>query len=150
MVIPVLLGRKELEISMKTEGYSLTLWTELPYGGESSVILELTEEQRFAQTMKFSWRSFGSELQGSERNSQINRARGQHQQEKCLRINQGSKQLIHIEGQAIEEVDHLSYVSSIISKIGGSEDDITARIGKARQAFLTMRPVWNNRNIPWM
>ena len=68
---------------------------------------------------------------------------------KCLRINPGSRQGIHIEGQAIEDVDHFTYLGSIVSKTGGTEEDIKARIGKARHAFATMRPVWNNRNIHW-
>jgi hypothetical protein len=83
-------------------------------------------------------------------NSQINRARGQHQQnKKCLSINPGSRQGIHIEGQAIEDVDNFTYLGSIVSKTEGTEEDIKARIGKARHAFVTMRPVWNNRNIHW-
>ncbi|XP_052249595.1 uncharacterized protein LOC127857220 [Dreissena polymorpha] len=68
---------------------------------------------------------------------------------KCLRINQGSRQGIHIEGQVIEEVDHFTYLGSIFSKTGGTEEDINARIGNARHAFGTMSPVWNNRNIHW-
>ncbi|XP_045208942.1 uncharacterized protein LOC123560851 [Mercenaria mercenaria] len=66
---------------------------------------------------------------------------------KCLRINPGSMQGIHIEGQAIEDVDTFTYLGSIVSKTGGTEEDIKARIGKARHAFATLRPVWKNHKI---
>ena len=46
-----------------------------------------------------------------------------------------------VEGQ-IEEVDEFTYHGSIVSKKGGTEEDIQARIGKARQAFAMLRPIW--------
>ena len=36
---------------------------------------------------------------------------------------------------------------SIISKTGGTEEDIKSRIGKAQHVFVTLKPVWNSRNI---
>jgi len=49
--------------------------------------------------------------------------------------------------QHIEDVEGFTYLESIISKTGGTEEDIKSWIGKARHVFVTLKPVWNNRNI---
>jgi len=47
----------------------------------------------------------------------------------------------------IEEVDEFTYLGSIVSKKGGTDEDIQARIGKARQAFVMLRPIWRSTSI---
>ena len=42
----------------------------------------------------------------------------------------------------IEEVDEFTYHESIVSKKRGTDGDIQERIGKARQAFAMLRPIW--------
>ena len=49
-----------------------------------------------------------------------------------------------IAGERIEEVDEFTYLGSIVSKKGGTDEDIQARIGKARQAFAMLRPIWRS------
>jgi len=49
--------------------------------------------------------------------------------------------------QNIEDVESFTYLGSIISKTGGTEEDIKSRIEKAQHVFVTLKPVWNNRNI---
>ncbi|VDO84100.1 unnamed protein product [Schistosoma margrebowiei] len=39
------------------------------------------------------------------------------------------------DGKALEEVKFLTYMDSIIQKQGGSDEDVKARIGKARATF---------------
>jgi len=51
---------------------------------------------------------------------------------------------IDIGGQTIEDVD--THIWAALS-VRGTEEDITARIRKARHAFATLRPVWKNHNI---
>jgi len=69
------------------------------------------------------------------------------QKTKSLRINAQSNTHIRMAEHEIEDVDHFTYLGSKISKSGGTEEDIKARIGKARHAFVMLKPVWNNRNI---
>ena len=38
----------------------------------------------------------------------------------------------------------LTYLGSIVSKKGGTDEVIQARIGKARQAFAMLRPIWRS------
>ena len=47
-----------------------------------------------------------------------------------------------IAGEWIEEVEEFKYLGGIVSKKGGTDEDIQARIGKARQAFAMLKPIW--------
>ena len=49
-----------------------------------------------------------------------------------------------IAGERVEEVDEFTYLGSIVSKKGGTDEDIQARIWKARQAFATLKPMWRS------
>jgi len=66
---------------------------------------------------------------------------------KSMRINAHHQGPITLEGQDIEEVEKFTYLDSIVSKKGGSDEDIEARIKKARQAFIMLRPIWKDRHI---
>lgn len=66
---------------------------------------------------------------------------------KSMRIKTTQETPITIDGETIEEVNQFTYLGSIISKTGGTDEDIKARIAKARHAFVTLRPVWRNKNI---
>ena len=41
-------------------------------------------------------------------------------------------------------MDESIYLGSIVSKKGGTDENIQARIGKARQAFAMLRPIWRS------
>ena len=47
----------------------------------------------------------------------------------------------------IEEVDEFTYLGSIVSKTGGTDKDIQARIRKVRNAFPMLRPIWQSRAL---
>ena len=40
------------------------------------------------------------------------------------------------------------YLGSKISQTGGTDEDIKARLKKARQAFAVLRPMWSANSIP--
>ena len=44
-------------------------------------------------------------------------------------------------------VDSFTYLGSIISKDGGSSEDIKSRIAKAQGVFLQLKKAWKNRKI---
>ena len=52
-----------------------------------------------------------------------------------------------LNGISIEDVNNFTYRGSILSKNGGANEDIIARFGKDRHAFITLRPIWKIRNI---
>ena len=47
----------------------------------------------------------------------------------------------------IDQVDSFAYIGSIISKDGGSSEDIKSRIAKAQDVFSKLKEVWKNRKI---
>jgi hypothetical protein len=47
----------------------------------------------------------------------------------------------------LKEVDSFTYLGSVLSATGGSYEDIKTRIGKARYAFNTLRPVWRSTSL---
>ena len=54
---------------------------------------------------------------------------------------------VDIGQEAVEEVEEFQYLGSIISKTGGSCEDIKARTNKARHAFALLRPVWHTTSL---
>lgn len=49
--------------------------------------------------------------------------------------------------EVVERVHKFAYLGSIVSETGGTEDDITSRIAKARATFAQLRPVWQSRKL---
>ncbi|XP_061184944.1 uncharacterized protein LOC133192958 [Saccostrea echinata] len=66
---------------------------------------------------------------------------------KILSANTPSHASLNIEGKEIEEVEHFTYLGSILDQQGRTEADIKARIGKARVAFLQLGNIWKTKGI---
>ena len=66
---------------------------------------------------------------------------------KTMRINNKQEDKLKIDEEEIEEIDSFTYLGSIVSKDGGTDKDITTRIGKARTAFRILRPLWRSKVI---
>ena len=47
----------------------------------------------------------------------------------------------------LEEVTTFTYLGSIISVDGGTEEDVCSRIGKARTTFNILNKIWKTKNI---
>ena len=50
-------------------------------------------------------------------------------------------------GGGVEDVNEFTYLGSIASNKGSTDEDIQARIGKARQAFAMLRPIWRSTTL---
>ena len=48
---------------------------------------------------------------------------------------------------AVEDVSSFKYLGSIVNTNGGTDEDVKARIGKARTAFNTLHKIWKSRDI---
>ena len=55
--------------------------------------------------------------------------------------------LITMNGEPLEETDSFTYLGSTINKHGGTEEDVKARIQKARVAFIMLRKIWRAKQI---
>ena len=55
---------------------------------------------------------------------------------KLMRYNAKDQTPLSTDGKdVVEDVDSFTYLGSIVNKTGGAEQDITARVGKARSSF---------------
>jgi len=63
---------------------------------------------------------------------------------KLMRIGTKRRDSVLIPGERVKEVDEFTYLGSVVSKKGGTDEDIQARIGKPRQAFAMLKPVWRS------
>ena len=66
---------------------------------------------------------------------------------KTMRINSAKEEPIKLGNEAIEDITSFTYLGSVIATDGGPEQDVLVRIGKARTAFLLLRPVWRSKEI---
>ena len=74
-----------------------------------------------------------------------------------LRINKKKTELMKIytttdtpvivDGEPIKEVESFVYLGSIIDEKGGTDRDVSARIGKARGAFVMLKKIWSSKKI---
>ena len=52
---------------------------------------------------------------------------------------------VKVEEDALPKTDQFTYLSSTVRHDGGAESDIINRIGKARNAFRMLSPVWKSQ-----
>jgi len=64
-----------------------------------------------------------------------------------LKINTASSTPVTVNGEPIKEVDSFVYLGSIVDKKGGTDQDVKARIGKARAAFVMLKNIWASKEI---
>ena len=62
---------------------------------------------------------------------------------KVMRTNNKQQDKIKLKGEDLEDDKSFTYLGSIITGSGGTKEDVKCGIGKVRQAFNTLRPVWN-------
>ena len=64
-----------------------------------------------------------------------------------MRINANSSNKTKVRGAEIEDVGEFTYLGSVISTSGGTDEDVQARKKKALQAFAILKPIWRSRAI---
>ena len=50
-------------------------------------------------------------------------------------------------GLALEDEEKFIYLRATVCKQGDGEEDIKARLGKARRAFVKLNRVWNSSSV---
>ena len=63
---------------------------------------------------------------------------------KLMRYNAKDQTPVLTDGKDVEDVDSFTYLGSIVNKTGVAEQDITARVGKARSSFNKFTKVWKS------
>ncbi|XP_019643717.1 PREDICTED: uncharacterized protein LOC109484795 [Branchiostoma belcheri] len=64
-----------------------------------------------------------------------------------MKINTTNSTPVIIGGEEVKETEAFVYLGSVVDRQGGTDRDVTARIGKARAAFIMLRKVWASRGI---
>ena len=68
---------------------------------------------------------------------------------KLLRLNTTSNENVQIDEHDIEDVESFVYLGAYISKSGGTEEDIKARLGKARAVYSKLDKIWKNSKFTY-
>ena len=68
---------------------------------------------------------------------------------KLLRLNTTSNENVQVDDHDIEDVESFVYLCAYISKSGGTEEDIKARLGKARAAYSKLNNIWKNSQFTY-
>ena len=66
---------------------------------------------------------------------------------KLMRVRTKRGDGVMIAGEQMQEADEFSYLGSIMSKKGKTEEDVQAPIGKARQVFAMLRLIWRSTSL---
>ena len=65
------------------------------------------------------------------------------QKTKLLKVNSTQQAKVQLKGKDIEEEKKFTYLGSVVTDKGGTDEDVKNRIGKARHAFSIFKTVWN-------
>ena len=66
---------------------------------------------------------------------------------KVMRINNKNNSPITMDQKQLEEVASFTYLGSIIALDGGTDEDVSARIGKARTTFNILNKIWKAKHV---
>ncbi|VDP38607.1 unnamed protein product [Schistosoma curassoni] len=64
---------------------------------------------------------------------------------KILPYNIACTSPITVDGEYLEDVKTFTYLGSIIDEQGRSDADVRARFGKASEAYLQLKDIWNSK-----
>ena len=64
-----------------------------------------------------------------------------------MKMNTTANAPVTVSGEPITEVESFVYLESVVDQQGGTDQDVTARIGKARAAFVMLKNIWASGGI---
>ena len=66
---------------------------------------------------------------------------------KEMRLNTTNEEEITVNGHTLERVEQFQYLGSLITKQGGTEEDVEQRIRKAKGVFAQLRSIWLSQEL---
>ena len=121
----------------RNNGIQWTLWTQLDDLNftDDLALLSHNHSQMQNMTTHLETVSAGTGLKISRKKTEM------------MKINSTAKTPVTVGGEPIREVDSFFYLGSAIDRQGDTDRDVTARIGKARAAFVMLKNIWASKEI---
>ena len=82
-------------------------------------------------------------------NSKITGLKINSEKTELLRLKTTSNEYVQVDEHDIEDEESFVHLGAHISKSGGTEEDIKARLGKARAAYSKLDKIWKNSQFTY-
>ena len=120
----------------RNNGIQWTLWTQLDDldFADDLALLSHNHSQMQDKTTLLETTSAGTGLKINRKKTEL------------MKINTTANTPVTAE-EPIREVESFVYLGSVVDQQGGTDRDVTARIGKARAAFVMLKNIWASEGI---
>ena len=121
----------------RNNGIQWTLWTQLDDLdlADDLALLSHSHSQMQDKTTLLESISAGTGLKINRKKTEL------------IKMNTTAYAPVTVGGEPIREVDSFVYLGSLVDQQGGTDRDVTARIGKARAAFVMLKNIWASGGI---
>ena len=121
----------------RNNGIQWTLWTQLDDldFADDLALLSHNHSQMQDKTTLLETTSAGTGLKINRKKTEL------------MKMNTTANAPITVGGEPIREVESFVYLGSVVDHQGGTDQDVTARIGKARAAFVMLKNIWASGGI---
>nr|KAG5710144.1 hypothetical protein BaRGS_006663 [Batillaria attramentaria] len=121
----------------RKDGIQWTLWTQLDDldFADDLALLSHSHSQMQDKTTRLEATSAGTGLKINRKKTEL------------MKINTTANTPVTVGGEPIREVESFVYLGSVVDGQGGTDRDVTARIGKARAAMVMLKNVWASKVV---
>ena len=121
----------------RNNGIQWTLWTQLDDldFADDLALLSHNHSQMQDKTTLLETTSAGTGLKINRKKTEL------------MKMNTTANAPITVGGEPLREVESFVYLGSVVDHQGGTDRDVTARIGKARAAFVMLKNIWASGGI---
>ena len=121
----------------RNNGIQWTLWTQLDDldFADDLALLSHNHSQMQDKTTLSETTSTGTVLKINRKKTEL------------MKMNTTANALVTVSGDPIREVESFIYLGSVVDQQGCTDRDVTARIGKARAAFVMLKNIWASGGI---
>nr|KAG5704618.1 hypothetical protein BaRGS_031882 [Batillaria attramentaria] len=121
----------------RKNGIQWTLWTQLDDldFADDLALLSHSHSQMQDKTTCLEATSAGTGLKINRRKTEL------------MKINTTANTPVTVGGEPIREVESFVYLGSVVDGQGGTDRDVTARIGKARAAMVMLKNIWASKVV---
>ena len=121
----------------RNNGIQWTFWTQLDDldFADDLALLSHSHRQMQDKTTLLETTSAGTGLKINRKKTEL------------MKMNTTANVPITVGGEPIREVESFVYLGSVVDHQGGTDRDVTARLGKARAAFVMLKNIWASGGI---